>query len=58
LTPANGRDAVAVPTVTVGETTVPIVVAPLLTVNVTDPEPTAGPEAGTTDAVSVTEESA
>ncbi len=40
MTPLSGKLAVAAPTATVPEVTVPIVVAPCLTVNVTVPSPT------------------
>jgi hypothetical protein len=55
FTPAKENAALADPLETVPDVAVPIVVAPLLTVNATVPAPTAGPLAGVTEAVRETE---
>ena len=57
MTPVSGKEAVAEPDTTVPDVTVPTVVGPFFTVNVTVPTPTAGPLAGVTVALNVTEES-
>jgi hypothetical protein len=56
-TPESEKSALALPLVTVAGPAVPIVVAPFLTVKDTVPTLGAGPLAGATVAVSVTEES-
>jgi hypothetical protein len=56
-TPDSEKLASAVPPETVPDVAVPIVVAPFLTVNVTVPALTAGPLAGVTVELSVTEAS-
>jgi hypothetical protein len=57
LTPASGKVALALPAETVPEVTVPMRVAPFLTLKVTVPSPTGLPLAGVTEAFSVTLES-